>query len=99
MSSDQDAKLGGLLVCPKCGNDGTVDEILYVEKIELSRRVCGVKNGAVAVELNQSSEDGRDDHAYPCFQCQRLVGNGVFEFCGHRWSGEDAPIVFVPDDD
>lgn len=98
MSSDQDAKLGRLVVCPKCGSDGDEHAILYVEKTEVSRQVCGIKNGAVAVELTPRTQEGKEDRAYPCFECRSPVLRGVFAVCGHRWPAHDAPIVYVPDE-
>jgi hypothetical protein len=81
-------------VCPACGNDGTDDEIQYVEVMEYRRTVLGVAKGKLRVESDFRLEEAAEGHGYPLFECQRSG-------CGRRWpvpADAAARVDFVGDE-
>jgi hypothetical protein len=94
MSSERVDQGFEMPVCPRCGNDGTEDDILYVAWIESSHSVRGGKDGAVEILAGALTREGSARGPAPCFECRRGAGHGEGPVCGHRWP-VGASVVFV----
>jgi replicative DNA helicase len=71
----------GRLLCPKCGTDGSLGAIRYVETVERWRPVLEVKDGRVWIDGADEIVKGSERDPY--LQC--LAETAAGDPCGHRW--------------